>query len=101
MEGKRKYFRHFWITNISLVIPVLIAGLAVTGIVFERMKQNRENEISKQVEESGISLLDSFTRYHDETVLLSGQTELLPYRLMQSAVDTIKAVSGIAVQEKL
>lgn len=92
MEGKRKYFRHFWITNISLVIPVLIAGLAVTGIVFERMKQNRENEISKQVEESGISLLDSFTRYHDETVLLSGQTELLPYRLMQSAVDTIKAV---------
>ena len=81
MGKKRKYLTRFFLTYFSIVIPVLLASIFATDLIWKEMEKIEAKTLQQQLEDAEAAFWRTWQEYYEESALIAGKTELLPQKM--------------------
>ena len=79
---KKNFFVRFFLTYISVAVPVLLASVLATNVVLHEAQKMEKRMLETQIEDAQRAFVESYQSYHDESVLIASRTELLPFKML-------------------
>lgn len=92
MLSEKHYFTRFFVVNLCLIVPILLASILVAGIVTSRMKVQEEQNALNQLDNVVMDFIENYSNYYDESFLLSEMEEFLADKIEESVKNTRGAI---------
>lgn len=99
MLSDKRYLARFFLVHLCLIIPILLTSILAIGVTTNRM-QDIESQAAVQQLNNTISSFDKvYLSYYEDSVLLSGMPELLPYKITDNVKDTSKGIDLLKLKQ--
>lgn len=100
MLKKRKVLLRFFLTYVTIVVPVLLASMFATGVIQKEMLKMEDELLHRQLKEVKDTFAATYINYYDEGIIIGSRTELLPNKMLghpnniQEGIDILKLKSN-------
>ncbi|MBQ8231433.1 MAG: helix-turn-helix transcriptional regulator [Lachnospiraceae bacterium] len=99
MYKKRPFFVRFFLTYITVAIPVLIASVFATNVVLQEMLKMETEVLQRQLEDAETEFLDLWLGYYDESVLIASRAELLPLKMLGHPTEAYDGIETLKIKK--
>lgn len=82
MEKKRTVLVKFFLTYVTIVVPVLLVSIFATGVILKEMFKMEEEMQYRQLVEVKNALAGEHANYYDEGIVIASRTELHPNKML-------------------
>lgn len=96
---ERRFIIKFFVTHLCLIIPVLFVSIIITEIVSGRTRKIENEKVEQQFNFTVNEFCNLYIEYYNESVILSGRSELLPYKMLSNTMDAYAGIELLKLKQ--
>ena len=99
MLSEKKFTIRFFLIHLCLIIPMLLTSVFAVSMVADRMMKLERKTALRQLESVVSDLEEIYSNYYEESVLLSGMSQLRPQKMTGNVKDTYEGIELLKLKK--
>ena len=96
---KKNFFARFFLTYISVAVPVLLASVFATNVILHETVKMETQMLQTQLEDAEREFVENYQGYYNESVLIASRPELLPYKMLEHPRSTYDGIEILRLKQ--